>query len=446
MDKKIIATLLCIILLLSCTVTAFAENSIKAPADWVDGKNNIFKTEGKITLTPGSDSNDMNFAWVVGGVNKVKDRFVYSVNGNLSSPVEAEVITENNAALYYVSNKVSLKDLEKGVYYYSYTYNGMWQPVNSFEIYDDKDFSVMFCSDAQLGRSGDDSEEAVLNDAYAWNETLEAAKEKCPALSFCLSAGDQVNMALSEKQYNAFLYPKALRSLPIATAVGNHDFYSAMYDMRFNNPNKTENDLFSPAGNGYFFTYGNALFVVINTNNPIAEDHKALIATAINSNPDCKWRIVMMHSSLYFSGMDDDTTLIDLYAPIFEEFDIDLVLSGHEHVYSRTAPLTDNRYDENGVTYLAASTASGCNYDGYETTDARIVKNENCSEPSYSIINFGENVISVKSYFTESGEMFDEFVIEKAENTNDEVEYEYTAWYMHIIKLLITLIASIFKF
>ena len=33
----------------------------------------------------------------------------------------------------------------------------------------------------------------------------------------------------------------------------------------------------TPAGNGYFYSYGNALFIVINANNYNAADHKALI-------------------------------------------------------------------------------------------------------------------------------------------------------------------------
>ncbi len=437
MKNKIISLVLSAVLIFSLSAVVFAVNTITAPADFKENSKNIFKTEGKIALTPGEDGNDINFSWITEGLNKVPEKFVYSLNEDLSSPEEAVVTTELDEALYFTGNKVSLKNLEKGVYYYSYTYNGMWQATESFEIFDDSAFAVMFCSDPQLGRSGDDSDDAVLDDCYAWGKTLSVAKTTRPDISFGLCAGDMANMALSKKQYNAYLYPDVLRSLPVATAVGNHDFYDPLYEMRFNNPNETGNDLLSPAGKDYYFTYGNALFVVINTNNILVEDHKAVIATAINNNPDCKWRVVMMHESPYFSGMDGiDNMTANLYTPIFDEFDIDLVLSGHEHTYSRTVPVTAGMNDENGVTYLAASTASGCSYDSYETDSTIFAKNQNCKEPSYSVLDFSDNDITVKSYFTVSGEVFDEFTIEKDTASSGSVEYEYTDFFTHIIKLI----------
>ena len=445
--KKSISVILCICLLFSASVCAFAANNVPSSDEWLAQKDDIFKPDGKISLTPGEKDGDINFSWVTVGTNTAFERFVYGVDPELSEPLEAEVTPLTTSSFVYTANRVSLKGLDSGTYYYNYTYKGEWQGVSSFRVTDASDgFSVMLCSDPQLGRSGSDSDEAVLDDAYGWDRTLKAAMKNCPDMSFILCAGDEVNMALSKKQYNALLYPEVLRSIPVAAAVGNHDFYSSLYDLHYNNPNKSDKDLASPGGNGYYFTYGNALFIVLNSNNYIVEDQRAIINTAVNSAPNAKWRVVMMHESLYFSGMNEKhQSKIDFFAPLFDEYNIDLVVSGHEHVYSRTAPMTADAPAENGVTYLAVSTASGCNFDSYDGCDSRVVKCENLSEPSYSVLDFGEDEINVKSYYTDKDEIFDEFTVTRVEKSDNTEDFVFDDWFGRLIKTILAAIALLFK-
>lgn len=75
------------------------------------------------------------------------------------------------------------------------------------------------------------------NDSYNWNNVLNNAVKQNPNLSFVASAGDQVNNNNNEKQYAGYLGADALRSLPVATTIGNHDSGSAQYEMHYNNPN-----------------------------------------------------------------------------------------------------------------------------------------------------------------------------------------------------------------
>lgn len=78
---------------------------------------------------------------------------------------------------------------------------------------------------------------AARNDGYNWNNVLNNAVKRNPQLSFVASAGDQVNTNNNEVQYAAYLGADALRSLPVATTIGNHDSASAQYSMHYNNPN-----------------------------------------------------------------------------------------------------------------------------------------------------------------------------------------------------------------
>ena len=85
---------------------------------------------------------------------------------------------------------------------------------------------------------------------------------------------------------------------------------------------------------GYYYTYGSALFIVINANNYNAVDHKNLIEKAIKAHPKTKWRIVVMHQDIYGSGLDhsdsDGIILRTQLTPIYDANKIDVVLQGHD--------------------------------------------------------------------------------------------------------------------
>ena len=96
--------------------------------------------------------------------------------------------------------------------------------------------------------------------------------------------------------------------MPVATTIGNHDSKSVNYSNHFNNPNTatsvatTEGK--TDAGTDYYFTYGNTLFVSIDTNNYNCATHENVIKEAVEANPDATWRVLMFHQDIYGSGYD----------------------------------------------------------------------------------------------------------------------------------------------
>ena len=72
-----------------------------------------------------------------------------------------------------------------------------------------------------------------------------------------ISAGDQVNNTgnAKEEEYAAYLSASALKSLPTATTIGNHDSLNPDYSYHFNNPNPTGLGM-TEAGGDYYYGYG----------------------------------------------------------------------------------------------------------------------------------------------------------------------------------------------
>ena len=183
-------------------------------------------------------------------------------------------------------------------------------------------------------------------------------------------------------EYAGFLSSNILRWTPIATAIGNHDASSGNYSFHFNNPNESSLGK-TEAGGNYYFTYKNALFIVLNSNNDNIGEHKEFIDKVVEKNKDLKWRIVTFHHDIYGSGPhseeEDVIKFRNNIVPVLEDSSIDLVLNGHDHTYCRSYILKGGEkdirygkedkevYNPNGIVYITAASSTGSKY--YELSE-----------------------------------------------------------------------------
>lgn len=338
-----------------------------AYSNWMTKWNStISKDREQISLSPGSDNSSLNFAWYTkkaSGIQKLKiAENKRLTNAKVYEAKQTEAVTDKDDTTY-VSNKVTATDLKADtIYYYSYQKDGQWTAPEKYTTDNGSKFSFIFVGDPQIGSSnelkGAATEEfynaqsvAVANDAFNWNTTLNQAMEKTGnKASFVLSSGDQIqstkkkspNKAAwgSEIEYSGYLSPDVLKNLPVATTVGNHDADNANYTYHFNTANTSELGSNGKVGGDYWFKHDNALFIMLNTQDTNVEEHRQFIEQTVAANKDCKWRIVTLHQDIYGSAEHSNepeiTNLRYQLAPIFEDNKVDVVLTGHDHAYSRT--------------------------------------------------------------------------------------------------------------
>lgn len=327
--------------------------------------------------------------------------------------------TQVDTGLEYMSNKVVITDLTPNTEYIYRVGDGvLWSPTYTYRTGDLRSFDFIFTSDTHIGASG-----SADNDAIAWADTLTKAKAKYPNASFLLSSGDQADGG-TDYQFNKFFESDVLRSLPIAAVGGsNHDDVTN-FKYHFNQPNLSTYGA-SSSGNDYYFTYGDALFMVLNTNNHSSDTHKTFMRQTIAANPNYKWKFVMFHHSI-FSACTHSTSsyIIDFrnnLAPEFTNLKIDAVFSGHDHGYVRTyimnglIPQLSQTVDEDGrivnatgVQYFTANSSSGSKY--YDLVDpvqpwAQI--RSQLYKPSFSGISIKGNALTLNTYRTDTMEIMD---------------------------------------
>lgn len=351
---------------------------------------------------------------------------------------EAECTASVTVPGYYV-NKAVVSGLRRGE---SYTYRvgneDAWSPEYPYEIPEETGkFTFLVTSDAQIGQSEIEYPEDT---AIRWDSVLTRLKTYVPEAELLLHTGDQVADFGSQEHYELFLEHLALYSIPLVPVVGNHDVANETsmeanghsdgpyFYEHFFVPNRSNMAEGQYDQNGNYFVRGDVLFIVLNGcyGHP-GEFHEAYVEQIVSVFPDTKWRIVIQHYSPY-SGVGSSGNGIsdDYLAHITMDNDIDLVLTGHDHAYSRSAflnrekeALDDYNYESGsvavnpeGALYVVCGTSSGCLYHPIEKEEHLVFQGQP-ETPIAIRIDVTDTELHLQTYLVETWTLYDEYTIQK---------------------------------
>lgn len=266
-----------------------------------------------------------------------------------------------------------------------------------------KDFSFIYMGDSQIGLD-------------YWGKLLHKAYDRFPEAAFYIIAGDLVNNGSHRNEWDEFFAGGAgvFDRRPFIPVLGNHD-----YDGK-SNP-KLYLDLFTLPENGpdritpecaYSFTYGNALFVVLDSNLPPSLQVPWLDKTLASSN--ATWKFVTYHHPAYSAKKNRDNPEVrKLWGQVFDKYHVDLALQGHDHAYLRTFPMRDQKRVNSpaeGTIYLVS--VSGTKYYDQEPRDFTEVAFVNVS--TYQTIDISHNPDKLTyTAYDNDGNVRDQFTIVK---------------------------------
>ena len=331
-------------------------------------ENKLSKDWTTVSMTPGVNESTMNFAWYSKTTDTVS--LTYGLKADLSDGKTVQIATKGTGQKdkdgnEYNSNKATISGLAAQTTYY---YKVDDKEIKSFKTGNTGKFRFAFVGDPQIGSSnelkGADTEafynaqsNAVANDSYNWSQTLKKIRVQ-ELILLCQQETrfrqQRKSSTTSEIEYAGYLSPDTLASLPVATTVGNHDADNANYQYHFNVPNLSNLGDNKKVGGDYYFTYGDVLFMMLNTQDTNSAEHIQFIKETVAENADCKWKVVTLHQDIYGSAEhSNEPEIVNLrYAltPTFEKYGVDAVLTGHDHAYSRSKFLSGNQ-TEKTVTY-----------------------------------------------------------------------------------------------
>ena len=192
--------------------------------------------------------------------------------------------------------------------------------------------------------------QAVRDSAFAWMKRH--PRENLPLLDLWLTTGDNAYKSGNAQQFHDHLfepYADLLRNYPYWPAYGNHDARRWVFFDLFRFPVDGEMGGV-PSGSPHYFSfdYANTHIVFLDTEEEglAGDDEMAQWLRADLSATRREWIIVLFHHPPYTKGSHDSDDTYDSLGrmgrvrenivPILEDAGVDLVISGHSHVYERS--------------------------------------------------------------------------------------------------------------
>lgn len=248
-------------------------------------------------------------------------------------------------------------------YYYKVGAPGAWS-----EVYDVATGPEQGSTEAWSFAATGDSRN---NNENAWPISQRHVLEKGVDLE--VFSGDAVMLGVLQDNWDVFFGATVddfeisdfLGRVPLMMVNGNHENLAVNYIAQFAFPQIQEGEEEQAQGEEWYsFDYANAHFVMLNdstSDNGVLAGAQAewlrsdLAAVDRSVTP---WVFAVHHRPFYscLSTHRPDTGLRQAWQPIFDEFEVDVVFTGHNHVYERTLPI---RGLEGGQGTIAASGPSG---------------------------------------------------------------------------------------
>ncbi len=305
--------------------------------------------------------------------------------------------------------RIGIKDLKPG---YSYQYRvaneNRWSEWYTFKIGNraDSAHSFIFIGDVQDSING------------VSGELFRRAYESQPNASFIMFIGDMI-----ERPHDAYWGEwfreggTIFKTLPVIATPGNHEYYKGLIQKiderwmaHFSFPqNGPPNFL----GRVCFWDYQNTRYISLDSNGiqsiPSALEQRNWLKFVLE-NTHQRWIVIMMHHPIYSTSRGRDYFYLRaLFKPLFDQYNVDLVLEGHDHAYGRAIHIANSKFpDQQGAVYVV-SHASPKLYDiGFSSKMDKLATNTQM----YQLVDVSNDSIRYRAY-TSDGTPFDGFTIHK---------------------------------
>jgi Purple acid Phosphatase, N-terminal domain/Calcineurin-like phosphoesterase len=258
--------------------------------------------------------------------------------------------------------------------------------------------------------------DAQNNISSLWSRTIRAAVLYSPGARFMIHSGDLVHHKNDAREWDEWFNAGdwIFASLPSLPATGNHEYkkksggrrtLSRFWQPQFMLP---ENNIPGLEETYYHLDYQGTRFVVLNSNKNI-ELQARWLEGVLGSNPNL-WTVVVNHHPVYSSVRGrDNKTVRRLWQPLFQKYKVDLVLQGHDHVYSRG----HGPGRETGPVYVTS--VSGPKM--YKLSRAEWMDRAGGNMQLFQVISISRTVLNFKS-ITVTGEVYDAFDLVKEDGNS----------------------------
>ncbi len=193
------------------------------------------------------------------------------------------------------------------------------------------------------------------HDHETHQEVVDAMRQTDPAVVF--HTGDIVDDGENADDWAAFneVVSELVKTAEFFPSLGNHDYPPDLYFDNFELPNNEQ--WYSVERNGIHF-------IVLDTNDdfdPDSEQYEWLESDLQSIDNSIRFTIAVFHHPPFSTGHHGpDDEVREMLVPLFETYGVDVVFSGHDHVYERSLC--------NGIYYIVTGGGGASLYDQEHTS------------------------------------------------------------------------------
>lgn len=260
------------------------------------------------------------------------------------------------------------------------------------------EFSFLFMTDPQYYNENGASKFNILAETHIQNDDIK----------FGFITGDISDKGGNSDYWNMFYTKSSLKKIPYATTVGNHEYYdkettttdNVIYNQYFYNP---QNGPEHVKGSSYYFVYNQALFIMLDSEERKNEAEQKEWFVNVCNSVQCNYIIVGTHKSSYPGGpyVSDGKLFVEKWGSTFDQCQVDLVLSGHDHIYARTKSIyndevTTEKYK--GTTYILGGSAGTKFYNKQSEANAEKWACQFHQQTCCTVITVGDKNLKINTY------------------------------------------------
>ena len=154
---------------------------------------------------------------------------------------------------------------------------------------------------------------------------------------FTIFTGDLVKSGASNTDWNNWFNnaTQFLQNNLVYYCIGNHDATdTTKFQNNFTMPMASNTKLH------YSFTYGNAVFICMNTEFINTAEFNWMV-NVLQENQSKTWKVVFFHSPFFTIGphAGEMNAYLNTWWAALDTYGVDLVLNGHDHMYERSKPI-----------------------------------------------------------------------------------------------------------
>ncbi len=438
----------------------------------------------RVILTPTTTpETSQSFSWLTGDASHASGQVqIRPAAGGVTQTVDAYLAgrVNNNPNAHFSATVTGLSPAT--AYSYRVGLDGGWSPWHGFSTANPAatDFQFIYYGDAQIGLD------------TTWPSVVRQAEASAPRSIGSVHAGDLINTGSNETEWlNWFAGMEgSAATTNVMAAPGNHEYsgdnklaaWKANFEYPHNSPSTATIGALADRAVGdsdvakqyaayfehwaafaaetvYFTDYQGVRFITINATRssgfltpdvlpacsaadcPSAsvarlwtEFQAAWLDFVLSESPS-KWNVVTFHQPVFSTSAGrDEPVLRELWVPVFQKHNIDLVLMGHDHTYGR-GYLNSDATNTPGITTgpVYAVSNSGAKHYDLESDEKNVWTNNGATQvlrgagvTTYQVIDVSQNALVYRSYLAEKtqnattalpvGAVYDEFTITKTDS------------------------------